>query len=334
LFGHQVQRASSSATKNSAPIKFSTTTSRKFFRSLETQLFARAGFTMPTSDIFLTDQLAIITGGGGGIGRAIALALAEVGANIVVADIIPERCEETAARVRELGREALPVTTDVTDTEQVRAMIDTAFKHFGRIDILVNNAGGVAPKAFTEQSERAWRRIIDLTFVSMLAATSAATPHMIAGQRGGSIITVASIEGSRAAPNYSVYAACKAGMLNFTRSLALEFADHGIRVNAIAPDFIVTPGLSGNIKGPVDPSTWIKPSAAESVATARRIPLGRTGVDSECGSVAVFLASKMSSYITGATIPIDGGTWASSGWLRNQAGQWTLTGDIASATDH
>lgn len=283
---------------------------------------------MQPSDMFLTDQVAIITGGGGGIGRAIALALASVGANIVIADIIPERCEETAARVREMQRKVLPVTTDVTDTEQVRNMIDAAFNHFGRIDILVNNAGGVAPKAFVDQSERAWRRIIDLNFVSMLAATSAAVPHMIAGKRGGSIINVASIEGSRAAPNYSVYAACKAGMLNFTRSLALEFADHGIRVNAIAPDYIVTPGLSGNIKGPVDPSTWIKPSAAETAATARRIPLGRTGVDSECGGVAVFLASKMSAYITGATIPIDGGSWASSGWLRNKAGQWTLSGDI------
>jgi NAD(P)-dependent dehydrogenase (short-subunit alcohol dehydrogenase family) len=192
-----------------------------------------------------------------------------VGANVVIADIIPERC-----------------------------------------------------------AERAWRRIIDLNFLSMLAATSAATRYIIEGKRGGSIINVASIEGSRAAPNYSVYAACKAGMLNFTRSLALELADHGIRVNAIAPDFIVTPGLSGNLKGPVDPALWTKPTAAESAATARRIPLGRAGVDDECGSVAVFLASKMSAYVTGGTIPVDGGSWASSGWLRNKAGQWTLAGDI------
>jgi len=276
----------------------------------------------------LTDQVAIITGGGGGIGRAIALALAAAGANIVIADIIPERCEETAARVRELGRNALPVTTDVTDPEQVRAMIDKAHSHFGRIDILVNNAGGVAPKPFIEQSERAGRRAIDLNLVRMLAATSFATPHIIAGKRGGAIINIASIEASRAAPYYSVYAACKAGMLNFTRSLALELGEHGIRVNAIAPDYTVTPGLSGNSKGPVDPATWIKPTPAQADAAARRIPLGRPGVDTECGNVAVFLASAMSEYVTGTVIPVDGGTWASSGWIRNQAGKWTLVGDI------
>jgi NAD(P)-dependent dehydrogenase (short-subunit alcohol dehydrogenase family) len=280
--------------------------------------------------IALTHQVAIITGGGGGIGRAIALAFAAAGANIVIADIASERCDETATRVRELGREALALPTDVTDTDQVRATVEAAHKHFGRIDILVNNAGGVAPKPFIEQSERAWRRAIDLNLVSMLAATSAAAPHIIAGKRGGSIINIASIEASRAAPYFSVYAACKAGMLNFTRSLALELADDGIRVNAIAPDYTVTPGLRGNIKGPVDPATWIHPTPAQEAATARRIPLGRTGIDTECGDAAVFLASKMSSYITGAVIPVDGGAWASSGWLRNKSGKWTLVGDIES----
>lgn len=276
----------------------------------------------------IADQVAIITGGGGGIGRAIALALASAGANIVIADIVAERCDETAQRVRELGRQALPLPTDVTDTDQVRAMVERAHAHFGRVDILVNNAGGVAPKPFIEQSERAWRRAIDLNLVSMLSATSAATPHIIAGGRGGAIINIASIEASRAAPNFSVYAACKAGMLNFTRSLALELADHGIRVNAIAPDYTVTPGLRGNIKGPVDPATWIQPTPAQEAATARRIPLGRTGIDTECGDAAAFLASKMSAYITGAVIPVDGGAWASSGWLRNKSGKWTLVGDI------
>ncbi len=283
---------------------------------------------MQPSDFLLTDQVAIVTGGGGGIGRAIALAFASVGADIVIADIVPERCEETAERVRELGRKALAVPTDVTDTEQIRTMVDKAKEHFGRIDILVNNAGGVAPKNFIEQSERAWRRAIDLNLVSMLAATSAAVPVMIEGGRGGNIINVASIEGTRAAPLFSVYAACKAGMLNFTRSLALELADHHIRINAIAPDYIDTPGLRGNIKGPVDPSTWLQPSPAQQQATARRIPLGRTGEMDECGNVAVFLASRMSQYITGTVIHVDGGTWASSGWIRNNEGKWSLTGNL------
>ncbi len=282
---------------------------------------------MNPSDTALTDQVAIITGGGGGIGRAIALAFAAAGADIVIVDIVPERCAETAERIAELGRQALAIPTDVCDTAQLTATIEQAFQHFGRIDILVNNAGGVSPKPFLEQSERSWRRHIDINFISMLAATSAAAPHIIAGQRGGTIINISSIEASRAAPNYAVYAACKAGMLNFTRSLALELAEHGIRVNAIAPDYTVTPGLRGNIKGPVDPSSWYQPSAAQTAATARRIPLGRTGIDSECGNVALFLASKMSDYVTGTVIPVDGGSWASSGWLRDKGGKWTLVGE-------
>ena len=279
-------------------------------------------------DMQLTDQVAIVTGGGAGIGRAIALALASVGADVVIGDIAPERCDETVQRVRESGRRGLAVPTDVTDTQQISNLIGRADQEFGRIDILVNNAGGTRPTPFLQQSERSWRKHIDLNLVSMLAATSAAAPVMIRGGRGGSIINVSSIEASRAAPQFAVYAACKAGMLNFTRTMALELADHRIRVNAIAPDYTVTPGTRGNFTGPVDPSTWRSPSPEHEQATARRIPLGRPGVDTECGNLAVFLASSMSEYITGAVIPVDGGTWASSGWLRNRAGTWTLTGDI------
>jgi NAD(P)-dependent dehydrogenase (short-subunit alcohol dehydrogenase family) len=282
---------------------------------------------MKHTDILLTDQVAVITGGGGGIGRAIALAYAAVGADIVIGDIIPERCDETAARVHELGRRALAVPTDAADTNQIRALIESAANHFGRIDILVNNAGGVSSRPFLEQSERSWRRHIDLNLVSMLAATSAAVPVMIRGARGGSIINVSSIEASRAAPSFAVYAACKAGMLNFTRTMALELAEHAIRVNAIAPDYTVTPGVSGNHTGPVDPAAWVQPTAKQADATARRIPIGRAGIDTECGNVAVFLSSNMSTYVTGAVIPVDGGTWASSGWVRNRSGKWALMGD-------
>ena len=285
---------------------------------------------MKQPDILLTGQVAIVTGGGGGIGRAIALAYASVGAHVVIGDIIPERCEEAAARVSEMGCQALAVPTDVTDTNQVRALIERADSHFGRIDILVNNAGGVSRKPFIEQSERSWRRLIDLNLVSMLAATSAVAPIMIREKRGGSMINISSIEGSRAAPLYAVYAACKAGMLNFTRTMALELAEHRIRVNAIAPDYTVTPGVRGNITGPVNPAAWIQPTAKQDDATARRIPLGRAGIDTECGNVAVFLSSAMSSYITGAVIPVDGGTWASSGWVRDKDGKWSLTAGIES----
>ena len=282
---------------------------------------------MHQPDFHLTDQVAIVTGGGGGIGRAVALAFASVGADIVIADMIPERCEETVERIKELGRKALGIPVDVRDTDQVRSMVDKAKEHFGRIDILVNNAGGVAPKNFIDQSETAWRRAIDLNLLSMFAATSAAVPIMIEGGRGGNIINVASIEGTRAAPMFSVYAACKAGMLNFTRTLALELAEHKIRVNAIAPDYTETPGTRGNIRGPVDPSTWMRPTPAQDEATARRIPLARVGEPAECGNLAIFLASNMSEYMTGTVTHVDGGTWASSGWIRDDNGKWSLTGN-------
>jgi NAD(P)-dependent dehydrogenase (short-subunit alcohol dehydrogenase family) len=147
---------------------------------------------------------------------------------------------------------------------------------------------------------------------------------MIRGGRGGSILNVTSIEGSRAAPNFSVYAACKAGMISFTRTMALELSGEGIRVNAIAPDHTVTPGGRGNRAGPVDPVAWPKQTPEQQDAWARLIPLGREGVDVECGHLAAFLASPSAAYITGALIPIDGGTWASSGWVRDRGGGWTL----------
>lgn len=279
---------------------------------------------MDPTGLALTDQVAIVTGGGGGIGRAIAIRLAEHGADMVIADIVPERCEETAARVRKLGRRALPRPTDVMDSEQVRKMIAEAEARFGRIDILVNNAGGVARQAFVDQSERSWRRHIDINLVSMLAATSAAVPVMIKGGRGGSILNVTSIEATRAAPGFAVYAACKAGMVSFTQSMALELSEHQIRVNAIAPDHTATPGSHGNRVGPVDTATWIRPSAGAQDAMDRLIPLGREGMDVECGDAAVFLSSQMARYITGVTLPVDGGTAAAAGWHRSPDGDWTL----------
>jgi NAD(P)-dependent dehydrogenase (short-subunit alcohol dehydrogenase family) len=211
------------------------------------------------------------------------------------------------------------------DTEQVRGAVARAEEEFGRLDILVNNAGGVSGRPFLEQSERSWRRHIDINFVSMLAATAAAAPLMARDRRGGSIVNVASIEASRAAPMYAVYAACKAAMVSFTRTMALELSEHGIRVNAIAPDRTRTPGIDGLIGGAVAEEQ--APRTPEEQADIHAyIPLGREGRIEDCGEVVAFLCSPVASYITGAVIPVDGGTWASSGWTRSAGGGWSLSG--------
>ena len=139
---------------------------------------------------------------------------------------------------------------------------------------------------------------------------------MIAGGQGGTVINVASIEGLRAAPFYSVYAACKAGMINFTRTVALELAEHGIRVNAIAPDLVPTAHMAK-----FAPALLSEEGKA---AQARYIPVARAGNLDDCAGAAVFLASAMAGYVTGVTISVDGGTWASSGWTRNDVGGWKL----------
>ena len=207
----------------------------------------------------------------------------------------------------------------MADADQVRAMVQRALDHFGRVDILVNNAGGVRRGRFVDQSERSWRRHIDLNLVSVFAATAAVVPSMIDAGRGGSIVSIASIEALRATPEYAVYAACKAAITNFTRSLAVELGEHGIRVNALAPDIITTPGIRGIVRGPVPSPLPPAPPGVEAY-----VPLGREGGVEDCAGAAVFLSSPMAKYITGVTMSIDGGTWASSGWSRRGGGGWQL----------
>ena len=283
---------------------------------------------MNSSDIDLTGQVAFVTGGGGGIGRAIALCMADMGAHVALVDVIPERCEQMTAEIESRGRKALAMACNVMDVAALQAAVEKTAETFGRLDILVNNAGGVTKRKFLDLQEKNWRRHIDLNLVSNLAATQSAVPHMIKGGRGGSIINVSSIEGSRAAPGYAVYAACKAGINNLTRTLALEFAEHQIRVNTIAPDFTRTPGTSGQFTGPIDESKWHQPSPAHIEAIRKRIPAGRWGHEEECGKVAVFLASPLASYVTGTIIPVDGGSWASSGWVRDRNNDWLLPPEV------
>jgi NAD(P)-dependent dehydrogenase (short-subunit alcohol dehydrogenase family) len=272
------------------------------------------------TDILLTGRAAVVTGGGGGIGQGAALGLARFGADVAVLDVAPERCTATQTAIERLGRRALGIPCDVMDADQIRRAVAAALEQLGRIDILVNNAGGVRGGPFLTMPERSMRRHVEINLISMFVATQEVARPMIDAGTGGSIVNVASIEAFRAAPMFAVYAACKAGMANFTRTMALELSEHGIRVNCIAPDHTVTPGMRGNRTGPVDPSTW----ADSSEDWSRLVPLGREGLVEECANTVVWLCSKMSDYVTGDTIHVDGGTWASSGWLRGDDGRWTL----------
>jgi NAD(P)-dependent dehydrogenase (short-subunit alcohol dehydrogenase family) len=271
-----------------------------------------------SKDTSLEGKVALITGGGAGIGRGIAIALAYHGASVVIAEIDPARAEQTRQIIEANGGKATIALTDVMDTDQIRGAVDAALSTFGQLDILINNAGGVAGRNFLDQSERSWRRHIDINLVSMIAATHAAAQVMVEGGRGGNIVNITSIEGSRAAPKYAVYAACKAGMINFTRTMALELSEFGIRVNCLAPDMTITPGLRGQMSGPVDDDALRLLPNASAQDIKGYIPLGREGNIADLGNAAVFLCSDMASYITGATIPVDGGTWASSGWTRTE----------------
>lgn len=267
-------------------------------------------------DCRLDDKVALVTAGARGIGEGIAIAVARQGADVAIADVDADHGERVAAAVRALGRRALYVPTDMTEPDAVRTMVAKVADAFGRIDVLANNAGGGRPVPFMEQSERSWRRHIELNLISLLTTTQAAAAVMIAGARGGTIVNVASSEALRAAPGYAVYAACKAGMVSFTRTMALELADHDIRAHVLAPDMIDTPGLR---------PYYAQASAAEVESRNRYIPMRRMGTIDEIGDVVAFLASDMGAYLNGVTIPVDGGASASHGWTRAPGSRrWVL----------
>lgn len=264
----------------------------------------------------LAGRWALVTGSGRGAGMAIARRFAEEGANVAVHyRTSRDGAESVADEIRALGRESLVVQGDTTSWQDDRRIAAELFERLGRLDILVNNVGGVRYAKFLDLGQKGWHTHTRLNFDGLFGPTDAAVRAMIAGGRGGVVLNVASIEALRAAPMFSVYAACKAGMVNFTRSLALELADHGIRVNAIAPDIVDTPHLR-EFEGSATGGTR--------EARERGIPLRRPGTVEDCANACIFLASDMASYITGVTLSVDGGTYASSGWTRNPDGSWGL----------
>ncbi len=260
------------------------------------------------SDILLTGRVAVVTGGGEGIGRGIAEGLAAFGASVAIWEHNVETCTSAAEAIGAVG-----IVTDVRDSEQVDAAMQRTTSELGTPSILVNNAGGVFSSPLLDTSENGWDALYRSNLRHVLLCTQRVARRLVDVGQPGSIINVTSIEGVRAAPGYAAYAAAKAGVINYTKTAALELAPHNIRVNALAPDLTVTEGL-----------LRVSPNGLPASA-GHMIPMGRPGHVDEMAGAAVFLASNMSSYITGQTIHVDGGTQAASGWYHNpQTGDYQL----------
>ncbi len=265
---------------------------------------------MALDEYKLDGKVAIVTGASRGIGRTICLALAEAGADIVaVARTVPD-IERTAEDVRGLGRRAIAVPTDVTRSDQIKAMVARAIGEFGRVDILVNNAGMAItkplvampgsdpPGAGTDSqgaSEEEWHRVLDTNLTSAVLCCMEVGPHMMR-QGAGKVINVASVEGVRGTPYRISYAVSKAGLIHLTKSLALEWARYKINVNAMAPGYYRT-ALTDDML------------AQDRIyeGLMRQIPFRSLGDQRGLGLLAVYLASDASEYMTGQTVSLDGG---------------------------
>ncbi len=202
---------------------------------------------------------------------------------------------------------------DVRQSTDVDRALERTRSELGPVSILVNNAGGVFSSPILETSEKGWDALYRANLKHVILCTQRVARMMVEEGSGGSIISVTSIEGVRAAPGYAAYAAAKAGVINFTKTAALELAPHGIRVNALAPDITLTEGLIS-----------VAPPGAEA-SFGLTVPIGRAGHVDEMAGAAVFLAGELSSYVTGQTIHVDGGTQAASGWYHHpESGSYVL----------
>jgi glucose 1-dehydrogenase len=245
----------------------------------------------------LKDQVAIVTGAGSGIGRAIALRFAEEGADIVIVYSRNDtNAGESAAMIEALGRRTLVCKADVSDGPALARVVDQVIDTLGRIDCLVNNAGIYVPAPFLDMAEEIWDRVLDVNLKSIYLGTQAVARYWREAGRGGKVVNIGSVHGIRSWQGLAAYAAAKTGMISLTRTMALELAPYHITVNLVSPGAIA---VGGNLELTSD---------AEFMTRVRReIPLGRMGEGKEVANLVLFLASDESDYITGADMVIDGG---------------------------
>jgi meso-butanediol dehydrogenase / (S,S)-butanediol dehydrogenase / diacetyl reductase len=259
----------------------------------------------------LAGKVAIVTGGGSGIGRGIVLAMAREGADVAIPDIQIMNAEKVADEVKALGRKAVPMRTDVTSSADARSMVDRTRDVFGRIDVLVNNAGMAAPPGlpFTNNTEDDWDRTFAVNTKSVFLTCKAITPYFIE-RRAGRIINIASIAGPLAAPTMPPYSVAKQGVITFTRIVAKELAPHGITVNAICPGVLWTDFWQKLAQHIASTNPAFAGMSARQVFDKRVtdiIPMKCEQQPEDIGWAAVFLASDEARYITGQALNVDGG---------------------------
>ena len=245
----------------------------------------------------LAGKVAVVTGASRGLGRAMALALAEAGADLALAARSKPDLEETAHLVEGAGRRALVVPTDVTSYPAVEALIQSAIGQVGRLDIVVNNSGVARIAPLIEWTPAEWKALLDVNLGGVINGCRAAAAHLIA-QRAGKVINVSSMLGAVGLPGYTIYSATKGAIVAFTRTLGVEWARHNIQVNAIAPGWFTTDMSAPAFEGG---------DARLADRLLRDVPARRRGRPEEIGPLAVYLASAASDFMTGQTIYIDGG---------------------------
>lgn len=248
---------------------------------------------IPTFD--LTNKTAVVTGATKGLGYGMAIGLAQAGANIVVVSRTAADCENVAAEIKAMGRDALAVPTDVTNQDAVQALVDKAVEKFGRIDILVNNAGSAITKKAEDLTMEDWDRVIGIDLRAAFMVAQSVGKVMIK-QNGGKIINIASIFGLVGDKQVLPYLAAKGGIIQMTKGLALEWAKYNIQVNAVAPGYVITPM---NEKDLMEEKIYKHVTG--------KIPMRRLGQIEDIAGSIVFLASEAADYVTGTTLAVDGG---------------------------